>query len=160
MQCLACHQARHKLSTKGLENYRTHQKCTNEQKIGSLAVFKADPWRLLYSEAAADFALPKTTWNIFTPLWGDTWMGRNPHHQAVLMAWGTARRCISRPCSGAANSSGFQSTSDPLSVRAASFREIPSLQVISKCLSTALQKCLPSPTIFLLTSKYTLYAPL
>lgn len=86
MQCLACHQARHKLSTKGLENYRTHQKCTNEQKIGSLAVFKADPWRLLYSEAAADFALPKTTWNIFTPLWGDTWMGRNPHHQAVLMA--------------------------------------------------------------------------
>lgn len=43
------------------------QKCADEEKRGSLLVFKADPWKLLYKEAAADFALTKTTSTIFPP---------------------------------------------------------------------------------------------
>jgi len=65
VQGLACWQAQHKLSIESLEKYRTHQKCTDEQKLGSIVVFKADPWRLRYSEAEA---LTKTASNIVPPI--------------------------------------------------------------------------------------------
>lgn len=48
--------------------------------------------------------------------------------------------------------------SDLLPTRAASSSETPSLQVISKCLSTTLKKCLSPTAIFPFTSKYTLCA--
>lgn len=130
VQCPACCQAQQELSNCSPGKCRTHQKCRNEQKLlGSLAGFKADltlkQQQILAKTGRKTLPLP----------WGDTWVGRHLHpyglgdSQDMHFSWFT-------------NNLDFQTTSDPLLEIVASFRENPSLQVISKCLSTKPEKCL------------------
>lgn len=133
------------------------QKCPNEQKLGSLIVFKADLWKLLYSEAAADFALPKTTSNIMrrhlnakeaVPPGCPYRLGdsqEKTHFQA--WQWGCKQLRFSKHFWSPLQESSFLQGNS----------QSPGDLKMSLNSSLKMSPRVPPPPVFLFTSKYTLY---